>query len=98
MFQLSFPNLSKSFANHAHSDLVEFIGEVGLLGFLLFFMSIFIFLKKSITYNFKNLLLIFCILTILLFDFALHIPFIQFLFVCFFVLNQKFIKLSKSGF
>ena len=35
---------------------------------------------------------------ILLFDFSLHIPFIQFLFVCFFVLNQKFIKLSKSGF
>ena len=98
MFQLSFPNLSKSFANHAHSDLIEFIGEVGLLGFLLFFLSIFIFLKKSITYDFKNLLLIFCILIILLFDFALHIPFIQFLFVCFFVLNQKFIKLSKSGF
>jgi len=98
MFQLNFPNLSNSFANHAHSDLIEFIGEVGLLGFVLFFMSIFIFLKKSINYNFKNLLLIFCMLIILLFDFSLHIPFIQFLFVCFFVLNQKFIKLSKSGF
>jgi hypothetical protein len=98
MFKLSFPTLSKSFANHAHSDLIEFIGEVGLLGFVLFLMSIFIFLKKSINYNFKNLLLIFCMLIILLFDFSLHIPFIQFLFVCFFILNQKFIKLSKSRF
>ena len=98
MFKLSFPTLSNSFADHAHSDLIEFIGEVGLLGFAIFFMSIFIFLKKSIIYNFKNILLIFCMLIILLFDFSLHIPFIQFLFICFFVLNQKFIKLSKSGF
>ena len=98
MFQLSFPYLSKSFANHAHSDLIEFVGEVGLLGFILFFMSIRVFLKKTINYNFKNLLLIFCMLIILVFDFSLHIPFIQFLFVCFFVLNQKFIKLSKSRF
>ena len=37
MFQLSFPNLSNSFANHAHSDLIEFIGEVGLLGFAIIF-------------------------------------------------------------
>ena len=98
MFKLSFPYLSNSFANHAHSDLIEFVGEVGLSGFVLFFISISAFLKKSFHYNFKNLLLIFCMLIILFFDFSLHIPFIQFLFVCFFVLNQKFIKLSKSGF
>ena len=94
MFQLSFPNLSNSFANHAHSDLIEFVGEVGLLGFALFFLSISSFLKEFIKFNFKNLLLIFCMCIILLFDFSLHIPFIQFLFVCFFVLNQKFTKLS----
>ena len=94
MFQLSFSNLSNSFANHAHSDLIEFIGEVGLLGFTLFFLSISGFLKKFIKFNFKNLLLIFCMCIILLFDFSLHIPFIQFLFVCFFVLNQKLTKLS----
>ena len=94
MFQLSFPNLSNSFANHAHSDLIEFVGEVGFLGFALFFLSISSFLKEFIKFNFKNLLLIFCMCIILLFDFSLHIPFIQFLFVCFFVLNQKFTKLS----
>ena len=94
MFQLSFPNLSNSFANHAHSDLIEFVGEVGLLGFALFFLSISSFLNEFIKFNFKNLLLIFCMCIILLFDFSLHIPFIQFLFACFFVLNQKFTKLS----
>ena len=94
MFQLSFPNLSNSFANHAHSDLIEFVGEVGLLGFALFFLSISSFLKEFIKFNFKNLLLIFCMCIILLFDFSLHIPFIQFLFVCFFALNQKLTKLS----
>ena len=94
MFQLSFTNLSNSFANHAHSDLIEFVGEVGLLGFILFLISISSFLKKFIKFNFKNLLLIFCMCIILLFDFSLHIPFIQFLFVCFFVLNQKLTKLS----
>jgi hypothetical protein len=94
MFQLSFPNLSNSFANHAHSDLIEFVGEVGLLGFALFFLSISSFLKEFIKFNFKNLLLIFCMCIVLLFDFSLHIPFIQFLFVCFFALNQKLTKLS----
>ena len=94
MFQLSFPNLSNSFANHAHSDLIEFVGEVGLVGFILFLISISSFLKKFIKFNFNILLLIFCMCIILLFDFSLHIPFIQFLFVCFFVLNQKLTKLS----
>ena len=94
IFQLRFPNLSNSFANHAHSDLIEFVGEVGLLGFALFFLSISSFLKEFIKFNFKNLLLIFCMCIILLFDFSLHIPFIQFLFVCFFALNQKLTKLS----
>ena len=94
MFQLSFPNLSNSFANHAHSDLIEFVGEFGIVGLILFLISISSFLKKFIKFNFKDLLLIFCMCIILLFDFSLHIPFIQFLFVCFFVLNQKLTKLS----
>jgi O-antigen ligase len=94
MFQLSFPNLSNSFANHAHSDLIEFVGEFGIVGLILFLISISSFLKKFIKFNFKDLLLIFCMCIILLFDFSLHIPFIQFLFVCFFALNQKLTKLS----
>ena len=31
LFQLKFMNSSSRFANHAHSDLVEFFGEFGLL-------------------------------------------------------------------
>ena len=93
LFQLKFPNLTNQYANHAHSDLVQFIGEFGIIGLLLLFLSILSFFLK-INYNIKNNLLIFYLIIILLFDFSLHIPFIQFLFVIFLILNQKFIKLS----
>jgi len=93
LFQIKFPNLTNSFANHAHSDLIQFIGEFGLIGFLLFFLSILsFFLKKS--YDLKNNLLLFYLIIILLFDFSLHIPFIQFLFVIFLTFNLKTIKNS----
>ncbi len=93
LFQLKFPNLTNQYANHAHSDLVQFIGEFGIIGLLLLFLSILSFFLK-INYNIKNNLLIFYLIIILLFDFSLHIPFIQFLFVIFLIMNQKFIKLS----
>jgi O-antigen ligase len=88
LFQLKFPNLTNQYANHAHSDLIQFIGEFGIIGLLLFFLSILSFFLK-INYNIKNNLLIFCLIIILLFDFSLHIPFIQFLFICFFTLNKR---------
>ena len=93
LFQLKFPNLNNLYANHAHSDLIQFIGEFGLIGFLLFFLSILAFFIK-LNHNIKNILLLFCLIIILLFDFSLHIPFIQILFVIFFTFNQKFTKLS----
>mgnify|MGYP001210257101 FL=1 len=93
LFQLKFPNLTNQYANHAHSDLVQYIGEFGIIGLLLLFLSILSFFLK-INYNIKNNLLIFYLIIILLFDFSLHIPFIQFLFVIFLIMNQKFIKLS----
>ncbi len=93
LFQINFPDLTNKYANHAHSDLIQFIGEFGLFGFLLFFLSILGFFLK-LTYNLKNNLLLFCLFIILLFDFSLHIPIIQFLFVIFLTFNQKFIKLS----
>ena len=93
LFKIKYPNLDNSFANHAHSDLIQFIGEFGLMGFILFIFSISKFFKKFNNYNFKNYLLFFYIFIILFFDFSLHIPFIQFLFVIFFTFNQKFIKL-----
>ena len=91
LFQIKFPNLKSSYSNHAHSDLIQFIGEFGLIGSLLFLLSILNFFK-SINYNLGNFLLLFYLVIILFFDFSLHIPLIQFLFISFFILNQKFIK------
>ena len=35
MFQLEYINSLNNFANHAHSDVLEFFGELGLIGFIL---------------------------------------------------------------
>ena len=94
LFQLKYPDLSNSYANHAHSDIIEFIGEVGIIGLFLFSIPIFKFFTKPVNFNFSNSLLIFFVIIILLFDFSLHIPIIQLLFISFFVLNKKFKKLS----
>ncbi len=93
LFQIKFPNLTNIYANHAHSDLIQFIGEFGLVGLIFFILSISNFFLK-INFNLKNNLLFSYLLIILLFDFSLHIPLIQILFVIFFIFNQKFIKLS----
>jgi len=89
LFQNNFINSGSAYANHAHSDLIQFLGEFGLVGFSLLIISLskFIFIKKN--YNFINLILGTFLITILLFDFSLHIPVIQFLFITFFVLNLK---------
>jgi O-antigen ligase len=93
LFQLKFPNLTNQYANHAHSDLIQFIGEFGIVGFFLLFLSILNFFFKM-NYNIKNNLLIFFLIIILLFDFSLHIPFIQFLFILFLTFNFKSKKYS----
>jgi len=97
LFKLKFPNLLNSYANHAHSDLPQFIGEFGLVGFGFLLLSIKNIFFKSINYNLISCLLLFYLFIILIFDFSLHIPLIQFLFVCFFILNQKFIKLTYGS-
>jgi len=93
LFQIKFPNLINSYANHAHSDLIQFIGEFGLVGLIFFLLSISSFFL-NINHNLKNNLLFSYLFIILLFDFSLHIPLIQVLFVIFFIFNQKFIKSS----
>ena len=93
LFQINFPDLKNKYANHVHSDLIQFIGEFGLIGFTLFLLSIFSFFIKT-TYDLKNNLLLFYFIVILFFDFSLHIPFIQFLFVIFLTFNFKTIKSS----
>lgn len=88
LFQAKFPGLTNYYASHAHSDIIQFIGEFGLIGSIIFFLSILSFFLQ-LKFNFINNLLLFYLLIILFFDFSLHIPFIQFLFVCFFTLNKK---------
>ena len=84
MFQLKFNNPGTKFANHAHSDLVEFIGEFGIIGIFLLILSFFKFFIIKKNYNLINLILFSYLFIILLFDFSLHIPVIQVLFVIFF--------------
>tara|TARA_Y100000389_G_scaffold200152_1_gene239988 strand:+ start:142 stop:1461 length:1320 start_codon:yes stop_codon:yes gene_type:complete len=93
LFKLKFPNLQNHFANHAHSDLIQFVGEFGLIGFILFLLSIMNFFLK-LNYNLKTNLVLFYILIILFFDFSLHIPLIQILFIFFLIFNSKIIKHS----
>ena len=88
LFQIKFPNLIDYYANHAHSDLIQFVGEFGIIGSIIFLLSIASFFLK-INYDLKNNLLLFFLLIILFFDFSLHIPFVQFLFICFFTLNKR---------
>ena len=96
LFQVKFPELNNMYANHAHSDLIQFIGECGMIGLVFFILSISNFFLK-LNYSFKNNLLLLYLVVILCFDFSLHIPFTQFLFVIFFTLNQKFIKLNYGS-
>tara|TARA_Y100000389_G_scaffold140429_1_gene138263 strand:- start:15015 stop:16343 length:1329 start_codon:yes stop_codon:yes gene_type:complete len=89
IFQLNFLNSSSSFANHAHSDILEFLGEFGILGSGLIILSLSkFFFSKNILKN-MNLLLIIFLIIILFFDFSLHIPIIQIFFVIFFSFESK---------
>jgi hypothetical protein len=91
LFQLNFIDLGSSYANHVHSDIVEFVGELGLIGFFLIIISTLSFFFNKENHSFINLILILCLIVILLFDFSLHIPVIQFLFITFLILNKKII-------
>ena len=89
VFKLKFVNPTSLYANHAHSDLFEFIGEFGVLGFIFFILSFFkIFLLRK-NYNVKFIILLIIGLTIILFDFSLHIPLVQILFIILIMLNLK---------
>ena len=88
-FKIFFNQLDNTFANHAHFDLAEFIGEFGLFGtFLLFFLILKVFKKVQLK-NIKNIYLLFLLFLILCFDFSLHIPIIQILVVLIFSLNVR---------
>jgi hypothetical protein len=81
LFKINFKDLSTDYASHAHSDLIEFIGEFGLIGITLISVSLLFLSFKKNFFLFKNFLLCYLIIFILIFDFSLHIPIIQLLFV-----------------
>ena len=89
LFQLNFTGLGNLYANHAHSDLVEFIGEFGLFGCCLLLLSLLNFFINKNSYSFINMIILFYLIILLFFDFSLHSPIIQFLFLAFFSLNRK---------
>jgi len=92
-FELIFKNfydkLGINFANHAHFDLGEFIGELGLVGTLLLLIPIYKIFKKINLKNIKNFYLIVFVILILAFDFSLHIPIIQIIVILLFSVNTK---------
>ena len=89
LFKLNFSISSNEYADHVHSDIIEFLGEFGIVGFTLISLSFIKFFFDKKIYVFVNNLLIFYLIIILLFDFSLHTPLIQILFIFFFILNNK---------
>ena len=94
LFKLKFINSAIQFANHVHADIFEFLGEFGLIGFLLIIFSVIKFFFDKQSYNLINFLMITFSIIILFFDFSLHIPIIQILFIIFLSLNYQIIQLN----
>ena len=92
IFQLNFKNPDSFFANHAHSDLIEFLGEFGLIGLFLFIFSFIKYFLNLNNYNLVNIILICILIIICCFDFSLHIPIIQVMFAIFYSLNYKLLS------
>ena len=89
LFKNFYGQLGLVFANHAHSDLIEFIGEFGLIGSSLLLFIFFQILKKIEIFELKNLYLFLFVFFILIFDFSLHIPLIQVLFIIIMSIKSK---------
>ncbi len=88
LFKIYYLNDTNFFADHAHSDIIEYMGSLGLIGFLLLISCLVKFFLK-IKINYINLNLFSYLLIILIFDFSLQIPIIQILFIIFFILENK---------
>jgi len=98
LLKINFPNLSIKFASHAHSDFIEFLGEFGIIGFILITLSLlFAFFKKSFLL-FKDFLLCYLLIFILIFDFSFHIPIIQLLFILLLSTSDEQSRSYKSTF
>ena len=91
-FKLNYLNSTTYYADHAHSDILEFLGEFGIFGFILFFLSFIKFFLKKSNYNFQSINLLFIVGIILVFDFSLHIPLIQVLILSLLITNFNSIR------
>ena len=81
LFKINFENLSTNYASHSHSDLIEYMGEFGLIGFTLISLCLFFSCNNKRFFTFKNILLCYLLIFILAFDFSFHIPIIQLIFI-----------------
>ena len=89
LFKNFYSQVDLVFANHAHSDFIEFIGEFGLIGTSLLSIILFQIFKKIEILEVKNLYLILFVFLILIFDFSLHIPLIQIILILLFSTKRK---------
>ena len=80
IFKVFNNNNSTYFANHAHSDVIEFLGELGMIGSsILFYLSLKV-LKKINLSETKNIFLSIYLIILFIFDFSFHIFLIQLIF------------------
>jgi len=89
LFKINYQNSSTIFASHAHSDFLEFIGEFGLIGSTFISLSLLFTCANKNFFSFKNFLLCYLLIFILIFDFSFHIPIIQFLFILLLSVSHK---------
>ena len=89
LFKNFYLNTNIKYANHAHFDLIEFIGEFGIVGFTILFLILFMCYKIINLKNLKNFYLLIYLLIILFFDFSLHISLIQIILILMLSINLK---------
>ena len=89
LFKINYENSSSMYAVHAHSDIIEFIGEFGIIGSFFILLSIFFLFIKNNIFCFKNFLLFYLLLFMLIFDFSFHIPIIQFILIILMSINYE---------
>ena len=89
LFKINYQNISTNFASHAHSSIIELIGEFGLIGSTFISLSLLFTCANKDFLSFKNFLLCYLLIFILIFDFSFHIPIIQFLFILLLSVSYK---------
>jgi len=101
LYRLNY-DVFNTFYNHVHNDFIQFLGEYGIFGAILFIMLLFS-LIINFAKNYKNNIYELNIIIILSFvvmiihgnlDFALHIP--GNIYLLFFIFSLSFTKIKKS--